>query len=457
MATDLDRFVAEEGRDALIADVRRRIDAEGVTYIYYQFVSVTGRIMGKGVPAAHWESMAAKGFQLVYGSTANLFTDRHGNYIGYGPEAAELVGLPEPETFEVLPWDRKVARVWCTCFRNREEREAPGSFLTSDCRSNLKQIQAAFEEKHGLHLRAGTEPEMMWLNLKEDGTPDVSGKTKPYCYHIDQFSELQPIIHKVIEYGQALGLDMIQGDHEDAPGQIELNFNFDRAERTADNLSTFRQVCRQVGRELNAFPCFMPKPFMGVSANGCHHNISLWRGERNEFMPRGKDKQKPSQIGLYAIGGILEHLGALTAVTASTVNSYRRLWDTGFWAPVFADWGYPEPHDRAARVGAWSVRVPLGRLRRQPVPLDGRADQGDGGRDRAQAQPRPTRGAQHLRGDGGGQEGQEDPDDLRRRARRARGRPGRRAPHCPARCTTSSCTTSATSGSATAPRSPTGT
>ena len=126
MATDLDRFVAAEGREELIAEVRRRIDAEGITYVYYQFISVTGRIMGKGVPAAHWESMAAKGFQLVYGSTANLFTDRHGDYIGYGPEAAELVGIPEPETFEVLPWDRKVARVWCTCFRNREEREDPG-------------------------------------------------------------------------------------------------------------------------------------------------------------------------------------------------------------------------------------------------------------------------------------------------------------------------------------------
>ena len=68
--------------------------------------------------------------------------------------------------------------------------------------------------------------------------------TKPYCYHIDQFSELQPIIHKVVEYGQAMGLDMIQGDHEDAPGQIELNFGFDRAEKTADNLSTFRQICK---------------------------------------------------------------------------------------------------------------------------------------------------------------------------------------------------------------------
>jgi len=350
-ATDLERFVDADGREALIADVRKRIDAEGISYIYYQFPSVTGRIMGKGVPSTHWETIARKGFQLVYGATANLFTDRHGNYIGYGPEAAELVGLPEPDTFMPLPWDSRVARVWCMCFRNREEREDPGGFLTSDCRGNLQRQQAEFEEETGLHLRAGTEPEMMWLRLNEDGTPSVEGKTKPYCYHIDQFSELQPIIHKVIEYGQRMGLDMIQGDHEDAPGQIELNFGFDRAEKTADNLSTFRQICKQVGREEAAFPCFMPKPFMGVSANGCHHNISLWRGDENVFMPETDDQQKPSQIGLYAIGGIIEHLGALTAVTASTVNSYRRLWDTGFWAPVFADWGY-QNRTTALRVSA---------------------------------------------------------------------------------------------------------
>jgi glutamine synthetase len=144
---------------------------------------------------------------------------------------------------------------------------------------------------------------------------------------------------------------MIQGDHEDAPGQIELNFGFDRAERTADNLSTFRQVCKAVGRELGAFPCFMPKPFMGVSANGCHHNISLWEGDTNSFLPETDDQQRPSQLGLHAIGGILEHLAALTAVTASTVNSYRRLWDTGFWAPVFADWGY-QNRTTALRVSA---------------------------------------------------------------------------------------------------------
>ena len=349
--TDLERFVEADGRDELVRDVRRQIDAEGITYIYYQFVSVTGRIMGKGVPAPHWETMARKGFQLVYGATANLFVDRHDNYIGYGPEAAELVGIPEPETFKPLPWDPKLARVWCTCFRNREEREDPGAFLTSDCRGNLKRTQAEFEEATGLHLRAGTEPEMMWLKLDDDKKPSVEGVTKPYCYHIDQFSELQPIIHKVIEYGQAMGLDMVQGDHEDAPGQIELNFGFDRAETTADNLTTYRQICRQVGRELGAFPCFMPKPFTGVSANGCHHNISLWRGEENTFLPDSDDPQKPSQIGLHAIGGVIEHLGALTAIGSPTVNSYRRLWDTGFWAPVFADWGY-QNRTTALRVSA---------------------------------------------------------------------------------------------------------
>ena len=187
--------------------------------------------MGKGVPAAHWETMARKGFQLVYGATANLFVDRHGEYIGYGPEAAELVGLPEPETFQVLPWDTKVARVWCTCFRGREDIEDGGSYLTADCRNNLKLIQAEFTKRTGMHLRAGLEPEMIWLKADEDGKPTFEGMSKPYCYHIDQFSQFQPIIHKVIEYANAMGLDMIQGDHEDAPGQLELNFNFDVAEK----------------------------------------------------------------------------------------------------------------------------------------------------------------------------------------------------------------------------------
>jgi glutamine synthetase len=362
--TDLEAHVAQKGRKELVKQVRAQINALGIKYIYYQFVSVTGRIVGKGVPADHWETVAEKGFQLVYGSTANLFVDRRKNYIGYGPEASELVGIPDPETFVQLPWDKRVARVFCTCFRNREERENPGGHLTSDCRGNLRLIHDEFKKKHkGLHLRHGCEPEMMWLKKGDNGLPD-GGFSKPNCYHIDQFESLRPVFMKVIEYAQAMGLDMIQGDHEDAPGQLELNWMYDDCMRTADRLTTYRQICAQVARENNLIACFMPKPFMGVSASGCHHNLSLWtggddqvnnlhqeklpgqkdvfsyrKGGVNTFMP-GKGGGKPGQIGLYAIGGVIKHLNALTAIGSSTVNSYRRLWDTGFWAPVFADWGY---------------------------------------------------------------------------------------------------------------------
>jgi glutamine synthetase len=273
--TALEACVQADGRADLVQQVRAKINQLGIQYIYYQFISVTGRVVGKGVPADHWETMAERGIQLVYGATANLFLDRYGNYIGYGPEASELVAIPDPETFCQLPWDKRVARVFCTCFRNREEPEAPGDYLTADCRGNLKRIHAQFQAEHnGLHLRHGTEPEMMWLKKGPDGKP-AGGVTKPNCYHIDQFEELRPVFLRVIEYSQAMGLDMIQGDHEDAPGQLELNFMFDDALRTCDRLTTYRQICSQVAREFNLIACFMAKPFMGLSANGCHHNLSL--------------------------------------------------------------------------------------------------------------------------------------------------------------------------------------
>ncbi|MBD2070223.1 glutamine synthetase [Leptolyngbya sp. FACHB-671] len=350
----------------MVKQVRAKIDELGIKYIYYQFISVTGRIVGKGVPADHWEAIADRGIQLVYGATANLYLDRHRNYIGYGPEASELVAIPDPDTFCQLPWDHRVARVFCTCFRNREEPVDAGAYLTSDCRGNLRRIHEQFQQDHnGLHLRHGCEPEMMWLKKGADGLPD-GGATKPNCYHIDQFEELRPVFLRVIEYSQAMGLDMIQGDHEDAPGQLELNFTFDDALKTCDRLATYRQICAQVGREFNLIACFMSKPFMGVSANGCHHNLSLWYGGEaqvkdfgyeslpgmastfsylkdgeNTFLPDPeRSKTKPGLIGLNALGGVIEHLGALTAIGCSTVNSYRRLWDTGLWAPVYADWGF---------------------------------------------------------------------------------------------------------------------
>ena len=289
MAMDIENFVDAPGRAEKVKEVRKMIDELGIEYLYLQFVSVTGKIMGKGIPADHWEAVAKKGFQLVYGATMNLFTNRAGEYLGYGPEAAELVGIPEPETFMQLPWDKRIGRFYCTLFRNREEKENPGGYLTADCRGNLRRLHDDFKKKHnGLSLRVGTEPEMMWLKFNEDGKPE-HGYSKPYCYHIDQFESLRPVYMKVMEYSRAMGLDMIQGDHEDAPGQLELNWMYDDVLRNADRLTTYRQICAQVAREFGIFACFMTKPFEGVSASGCHHNMSLWHGGEDEFCRTGND------------------------------------------------------------------------------------------------------------------------------------------------------------------------
>ena len=118
--------------------------------------------------------------------------------------------------------------------------------MTSDCRGNLRRHHEQFKKKHGLALRAGTEPEMMWLKRGENGMPD-GGATKPNCYHIDQFEMLRPVFLRIVEYSRAMGLDIIQGDHEDAPGQLELNIQFDDVLRNADRFDDLSPDLRSGG------------------------------------------------------------------------------------------------------------------------------------------------------------------------------------------------------------------
>ena len=73
---DIEEFVEAGGRAEKVKEIREKINALGVEYLYLQFVSVTGKVMGKGIPADHWETVAERGFQLVYGATMNLFTNR---------------------------------------------------------------------------------------------------------------------------------------------------------------------------------------------------------------------------------------------------------------------------------------------------------------------------------------------------------------------------------------------
>ena len=86
----LDATRNDAGRQAQIRAIRERIDELGIKYVFFQQVSVSGHVNGKGVSSTMWEKVAEDGYQLVYGATADLFVDRADRYIGFGPEESEL-------------------------------------------------------------------------------------------------------------------------------------------------------------------------------------------------------------------------------------------------------------------------------------------------------------------------------------------------------------------------------
>ena len=249
--------------------------------------------------------------------------------------------------------------------------------------------------------------------------------TKPWCYHINQFEQLRPVILDVVSYGKAMGLDMSYGDHEDAPGQLELNFRFDRALRTADNITTYRQICTAVGRKHGLHASFMPKPFTGVSANGHHHHFTLVDEDGNNVFHDPDGPAQLSEIGQRFMGGILDHFKALVCVGSPTVNSYKRMWDFGFWAPVYKNYGWQNRTCtvRVASGGRFEFRGVdsacnpyLTQAALLTAGLDGV---------RRELDPGPPQQAQHLRPARRGSRVRARARPPRRGARGARGRRGR--------------------------------
>lgn len=363
--SDLYRDIADPVRQERIERVSAKIQELGIKYIYYQYVTITGRVLGKAVPARHWTRTASKGIQTWLGGVTDVASDMNGKLFGFSANDGESLALPDPETFVQLPWDKKMARVFCTLYYGPEDQEKPGMYYECDVRGNLKRFEKEFRDNNnGLHLRLGLEPEMAWLRKTDDGSIfPYEGITEPFAYHIGQFEGARDLWTQVYEYAEAMGLDMVQGDVEDAPGLIEMNYSFDDALKTCDRLTTYRQIADEVARQHGLIACFMAKPMMGFPAMGCHHNCSLWRGDDyqvvnttegelpgmeevftynrggvNEFENK-EGGWLPTDLGRHALGGALKHIGALTALGASTVNSYRRFADVGLWAPIGANWG----------------------------------------------------------------------------------------------------------------------
>ena len=333
-ATAFERHQEANLRHDTVTALAERIRRSGVDYIYYMLPTLGARTVAKVVPAEHFERMLRRGIAFHRTALTDLQTSREGKLIGGGVEAHEFWGLPEPDTFQVLPWDPSVARIFCTAYDPPHLGADGGRLVSLDTRAVFRAAHRGFTERTGLELRSGLEPEMTWIG---PGIEVVSKDEQSPAYQVENLEKMRPVFKQVITYCKALGFDMIQGDYED-DGQIELNWNYDLADRTAERMTTYRQVCKQVARELGLQASFMPKPYNGKMGNGCHHNLSLWRGDEN-VIEDGRVELHATDTARSAIAGMLLHAPGSMLVMGSTVNSYKRYWDAGQFAPSGADWG----------------------------------------------------------------------------------------------------------------------
>ena len=200
--TPLDQHREGNSSSDALAAARAAIEQHGVETIYYQAVTITGRVLGKVMPARHLERVAGHGIQQHRTAAANLQSTRAGVLLGGGVNAAEYTAVPDLDTFSVLPWDTTTARVFCRLYEPDHVLEIGGEPYAADSRGLLQRVHAGFTERTGLEMRTGTEPEMSWEGPGLEATfrPDSSP-----AYHIEHLERARPIYQKVIQYAQAMG------------------------------------------------------------------------------------------------------------------------------------------------------------------------------------------------------------------------------------------------------------
>jgi glutamine synthetase len=218
-------------------------------------------------------------------------------------------------------------------------------------RQVLRRATARLAER-GWSLSTGIEPEFFLLRRGEGDRfePfDAGDRLDKPSYDLKSLPRQMPFLQALRGALEAAGLAVEQIDHEDAHGQFELNFRFDKALRSADHLMLFKLAAHHLAEQQGAVFSMMPKPFANQPGSGLHFHVSLWRGNQSLFA--GDDGQL-SKLAQHFIAGLLAHSAALSALACPTVNSYKRLvvgesLSGTTWAPAYIAHG---PNNRTALV-----------------------------------------------------------------------------------------------------------
>jgi len=244
-------------------------------------------------------------------------------------DESDMVAMPDPSTFKILPWranEAVVASMFCDIL------EPEGSPYQGDPRWVLKKNLKRAAEM-GYVFNVGPELEYFYFQ-RSTGRPEILDTGGYFdLTPLDVSSELRKQTVMVLE---DIGIPVEYSHHEVAPSQHEIDLKYTDALTMADSTMLYRLVVKEVALKNNVYATFMPKPVYGVNGSGMHTHQSLFKGNKNVFFDP-KDKYHLSDVGKHYIAGLLKHAREITLVTNQWINSYKRL-VPGYEAPVYISW-----------------------------------------------------------------------------------------------------------------------
>ncbi len=296
-------------------DIMRMVEEEDVEFIRLQFTDMFGTL--KNVAITKSQLGKALDNQCMFdGSSIEGFVRI---------EESDMYLHPDLDTFVIFPWrpqQGKVARVICDIYR------PDGTPFEGDPRYILKKSLAKAAEM-GYQFDVGPECEFFLFHTDEDGCPTTLTHERAGYFDLGPVDLGENARRDMVLTLEDMGFEIEASHHE-------IDFRYGEGLATADNIMTFKLAVKTIAKRFGLFASFMPKPKHGVNGSGMHINMSVSKDGKNIFCDES-DELGLSQEAYYFIGGLMEHMKGIAAITNPLVNSYKRL-VPGYEAPIYIAW-----------------------------------------------------------------------------------------------------------------------
>jgi len=352
----------------------QRLKNEEITYVRVTYCDQHGLMRGKMLPVKQFLSVLKNGLASTHAifamdSANNIFLPVFSENGGFGNDemggAGDMILVPDPTTFRILPWGEKTGWVLSDLYLKSGAVMpfSPRAILASQLqRLHTKGYELLIGLEVEFHVFKIDDPQLtMQASTQPAEPPSVSPLAHAYQYQGEQnLDEVAPILELFHQSLQALELPIRSLEDEWGPGQCEITMEPLPAMQAADAMVLMRSTLKQVARRQGYLVSFMCKPALpNVYSSGWHLHQSLvdLKTGKNAFATTHAD-QYLSQLGQQYVAGLIEHARACTAFSNPTINGYKRM-NANALAPNRAVWSIDNKaaYLRLANAGDKSVHI----------------------------------------------------------------------------------------------------